>query len=235
MALRDATSTLLQRVTETKRFDYTVPSLQVNQVQFRLRVRKEIRAWPDYDETFYSDLELFDNPNWSSGVETVSYIGSKNPVTDGPYSVERYQSCDPEGNNCTTVEECYQRYILNATLTNLTWSLPSTNYSTRAKVSGIRNSNAYPVTAVVAGTSYTISPNATVNFAPVPVSQVQIQDQAVTPPVDRICNTVQVPIACPGYVSLGKQSNPMEFYDLESCFADFQATMQLFIQCDVMP
>lgn len=233
----DNTGTRLFADSDRKIVELTVENIQPEQLQLETRLKQKIRFWPDKTIKKYSDFELFDNPRWSSGIESINYDGGHH--VDEYYEVYTEENCycdfDEEDNCidvCEDIEECYYEYDIYFILESLEFVLPDYQYSSKINVDGVKNNNDFPIIVNAAGVNYNVAPGLEISFPKVSYGAVSIS-AIVDPPDERLCGYDQIPACCPGAdICFGGGGKPT-YPNAANCFEDYEASVQLHLECEV--
>jgi len=241
LTVDDATGTRLKSWEDRKEFELTVPAIRAEQLQLKVRLVKKFRFLRDVKMDFRSDFELFDDPAWSTGIETIACDADLDWTTWYWEEVEQDCWCAEYSEDyicrrevCADIALCYEKYDFYWTLRSLRWALPDYNYSSRIRVSGIKNLNDFPVTIDADTSSIEVSPHEEVTFPAVSYRQVSVS-APLPQPIRRYCGLEVYPRCCPGYICPGGEAQPVEgdYPTSAECFEDFEATVQLRLECEV--
>jgi hypothetical protein len=172
-------------------------------IQYRVRVKKEIDWWPDYDETFRSNIILYDNPTWSDRIAGTYKVVGDIEMGEAAYAgstTVRDQDCVDNcmGNtncieNCPMTQGCTYEWDPFYHSDGLVWRFHENDFSGRLRVLKVENLGSITIEAM----GQSVAGGDTANFGENGLSIVGFSVGAqFSPPKKFECDTVSVDMLC---------------------------------------
>lgn len=224
--IKDGNGNILGEWTDTDTFAIS-DVVNEDKLQYKLRVKKEIDWWPDYNEKFYSEIYLYDDPTWSADIKggllgdidpgEYAYAGDTTVIDPECEAV----ATDPE-RDCDRVAACRYEWDPIFILRSLFWQFSDNDFSNRLKVKGIENKSQSTITVL----SRNIAPGDTAMFGTgISVAGFTIKHD-FNPPLRYECETVSKDMLCTSNPAFTKEDHP----DRAVC-SGLNPIVKLYLEC----